>query len=142
MLMTEEQPVVLDTHVWFWLATGNPDLSSTTRKLLESISRTGTIFIPAISMWEIAMLEKLGRIELQMPTAQWLTSALAAPGLKLAPLTPEIVADSCNLPGNFHKDPADQMIVATARTLQCALITRDNSIVKYGKQGHVKTISA
>ena len=66
-----------------------------------------------------------------MPTDQWLRAVLAYPGAKLLELTPDIAADACSLPGSFHRDPADQIIVATARHYGCELVTMDQRILSY-----------
>ena len=76
------------------------------------------------------MVER-GRLRLPMAVDQWLHAALAYPGMTLLPLTPEIAADACCLPGSFHNDPADQIIVATARAHGSQLVTMDRRILAY-----------
>ena len=84
-----------------------------------------------------ANLQKAGCISLRQPTDQWMAEALASPGIMLAPLTPDILCESVMLPGDFHKDPADRMIVATARIMKANLFTRDRKILEYAQQGLV-----
>ncbi|RMI12730.1 MAG: type II toxin-antitoxin system VapC family toxin [Calditrichaeota bacterium] len=91
----------------------------------------------AISCWEIAKLVEYGRLELPCSLKEWFDQALSYPGIYLLPLTPEIAIESTQLPGNFHRDPADQIIVATARVYDCPLITSDKKILSYP---HVETI--
>ncbi len=129
--------LVLDTHVWIWLVIGDATLSADAREAIERAARTGSVLVPAISVWEVAMLESRGRIVLAAPLVQWVRAALAAPGLGLAPLEPEIAVESCRLPPPFHDDPADRMIVATARVAGATLLTRDRRILDYGGRGHV-----
>ena len=93
--------------------------------------------VSAISLWEVAKAFKLGRLTLPVELEVWLETALNYPGIKLLSLTPQIVVESTNLPGNFHKDPADQIIVATARIYDCPLLTFDEQILNYP---HVKLL--
>lgn len=84
----------------------------------------------AISCWEVAKLVELGRLRLAIPVDQWLALAIQPPAL-LLPLSPEVAVGSTQLPGTFHRDPADQMIVATARHYDCPLVTLDQRIRAY-----------
>lgn len=84
-----------------------------------------------ISCWEVAKLVENGRLQLPNPVAEWMDIALAYPGIRLTDLTLSILIESTQLPGNFHRDPADQMIVATARILQYPLLTMDTKILAY-----------
>lgn len=140
--MTSDKVLVLDTHVWYWLATGDKTLSTSARNTIDQAVTEGIILVPAICLWEIGMLVKKGRIEMHIAPIDWLNKALTGPGLSLCPLTPDIAIESCNLPGTFHQDPADKLIVATARINGATLVTKDTQILKYGRQGHVKVLSA
>jgi PIN domain nuclease of toxin-antitoxin system len=82
------------------------------------------------------MLEAKGRVHLQLPCEQWVKEALATPRLTPTPLTPEIALDSTRLPGEFHGDPADRIIVATAG-MKTRPATRDERVIRYGKQRHI-----
>ncbi len=132
--------VVLDTHVFIWLIQGSKELSLDSRKLIDSFANDHSIYVSAISLWEISMLEKAGRIVLHEPCLQWLKQAIEASGVNIANLTPDIAVESSNLPGDFHSDPADKIIVATARILQAKLITRDAKILKYSQTSHIECI--
>lgn len=134
--------IVLDTHVWIWLLIGEPELSETARRAIEDAATTGGVLVAAISIWEVAMLEAKRRLTFAKPCLQWVQQALAAPGVRLAPLTPEVAVESSRLPGSFHDDPADRMIVATARVLGATLVTRDTRLLAYGAEGHVVVIPA
>jgi len=90
-----------------------------------------------MSVWELGMLESKGRIQLGISCTQWVEKALAQPGVALAPLTPAIAIESSNLPGSFHGDPADRIIVATARALKARLLTSDKNIRAYARQRHI-----
>lgn len=87
--------------------------------------------ISAISCWEVAKLVEYNRLTLPLPVADWLDQALAYPGVHLLELTPQIAVESTQLPGTFHRDPADQIIVATARVYDCPLVTLDGRIQNY-----------
>ncbi len=84
------------------------------------------------------MLQSKGKISLHTPLQQWIKRIESLSYIKILPLTPEIAIESCELPGEFHGDPADRMIVATARVLDIPLMTRDQKIVSYGQRGYIK----
>ncbi len=134
--------IVLDTHAWIWVVAGDPALSGEARSAIEKAAAAGAVLVPAIAVWELAMLEARGRITLAKPCPEWVDDALAAPGFGLAPLTPDVAVESVRLPGPFHDDPADRMIVATARLAGARLVTRDQRILDYGARGHVAVMRA
>ena len=98
--------------------------------------------ISAITVWEIALLAKKSRIALGMDVMKWIEDALALPGLVLGALDPPIAIGSVMLPGDFHNDPADRIIIATARHHSLPLLTADQAILDYGVGGHVSVIDA
>ncbi len=87
--------------------------------------------VSAISCWEVAKLVELDRLQLTLPVLQWLERALTHSGVRLLELTPRIAVESTELPGKFHRDPADQILVATARVLSIPLLTADRKILEY-----------
>ncbi len=89
------------------------------------------IGVSIFSCWEVAKLVENKKLVLTLPVLDWLRQALAYPGVQLLPLTPEIAVESTQLPGTFHRDPADQLLVATARVLDCPMMTLDSKIVSY-----------
>ena len=103
--------IVLDTHVWVWWVQGEPRLPRVAAERIEQEEATG-IGVSAISCWEIAKLVEHDRLALPLPVEEWLTTALSYPGMELVPITPRIAVESTQLPGDFHSDPADQLIVA------------------------------
>ena len=105
--------IVLDTHIWVWWVHDDSRLPSSLRAYLNA-QETG-IGVSAICCWEVAKLVELHRITLSRPVGEWLDVALAYRGVQLLALTPRIAVESTQLPGTFHRDPADQIIVATAR---------------------------
>jgi PIN domain nuclease of toxin-antitoxin system len=128
-----EKVLLLDTHVWLWLVGGVEPLKRPVLSAVEGAARLGRIRVSAISVWEVAMLEVRGRIRLSKDCLAWVQEALSAPGTSLVPLTPDIAVESSRLPGEFHGDPADRILVATARLLGATLLTRDERILAYGK---------
>ena len=88
------------------------------------------------------MLEQRGRVALPMNVRTWVDQALSKPGITVAPLTPEIMIESVHLPGELHGDPADRMLVATARVQGATLLTKDEQLLRYSRQRHVKLIEA
>ena len=122
--------IVLDTHIWVWWIHQDDQLSKKMQSFIAQ-HETQHIGISAICCWEVAKLVERGRLRLPLPTDQWLHAALSYPGLRLLDLNPDIAADSCSLPGHFHGDPADQIIVATARHHESRLVTMDQRILSY-----------
>lgn len=120
--------IVLDTHMWVWWVHGDARLSEKQIKWLEDNEAVG-LGVSAISCWEVAKLVEYGRLGLPCSVADWFDQALAYPGIRLLDLTPRIALESTQLPAGFHRDPADQIIVATARVYSCPLLTVDTKIL-------------
>lgn len=134
--------IVLDTHVLIWLMEGEARLRPEVRTTIQSAAATRGVHVSAITPWEIALLAQKGRISFGREIAQWMDEALGLPGLCLAPITPSIAIDSVQLPGDFHADPADRLIIATSRATGFALVTADKAMLRYGSQGHVSVVRA
>jgi PIN domain nuclease of toxin-antitoxin system len=128
--------IVLDTHIWVWWVNGSAELTAGQRQALQAHIGAG-LGVSIISCWEVAKLVERGRLQLTMPVESWLEQALALPGVRLLELTPRIVVESTQLPGEFHRDPADQLIVATARIYDVPLLTADGKVLAYP---HVQTV--
>ena len=122
--------IVLDTHIWYWWAGDSHKLTRRHRELIENAVAVG-IGVSIISCWEIAKKVQIGKLELDRPVAEWLQFATANPAVQVLPLTQEIAVESCQLPGQFHHDPADELIVATARVHGLSLLTADAKILAY-----------
>ena len=130
--------IVLDTHVLLWWATQeNGRLSTAASKVLRDEMVSGEIAISSISAWEIAMLIQRKRIALAMDLREWLATVGQIAGVRFVPVDNLIAVESESLPGEFHRDPADRMIVATARKLGKPVVTMDEKIRNYP---HVRTI--
>ena len=128
--------LLLDTHIWIWWANRSNKLDKKIIRMLDN-AQSGSLHLSAISCWEVAKLVQKRKLILSEPVNLWIKSALSAPALVLEQLSPEISIESTQLPGNFHNDPADQIIVATARLHKFTLITADSLILNYQ---HVKTM--
>jgi len=130
--------VVLDTHVLVWWLNGDKKLSPKAKKaFLKYKKQEGSIKVSAICAWEIAMLVEKGRLILNMDVESWLAEVDKIPAITFIPVDVEIAIKSTKLPGAFHKDPADRMIVSLARHLAMPLLTADQEILNYQ---HVQTI--
>ena len=134
--------LLLDTHTWIWLVNGEPTLSNNARRHIEESAKDNNIFISAISCWEISLLASRERVTLNNPCLDWIKKSLFKTGIEILPITPEIAVESANLPDSFHGDPADRLIVATARVEDLLLITRDASILSYSQKKHLLTLKA
>jgi PIN domain nuclease of toxin-antitoxin system len=123
---------LLDTHVLVWWLNGDKALSSAQRRILRRASPEAPLLVCRISLWEIATLHELGRLNLTLPLRDWLEQAVAPPLVRLLDLTPAIAAEVASLPSSFHRDPADRILVATARVHGATLLTRDERILRAG----------
>lgn len=137
-----DRPVLLDTHVWVWLMEGRRGVQSEALKLMERAADASSLRVSIISAWEIAMLEAKGRLRFDVPCEEWVERAFGVPGLSLMPLTPTICVRSCRLPQEFPGDPADRLIVSTAREIGAILMTRDEAMLRYAAQGHLRAMRA
>jgi PIN domain nuclease of toxin-antitoxin system len=136
--------VLLDTCAVIWLANGDR-LSRLAADAIVAAGLSVGIFVSPVSAWEVGLLARpreRRRQPLQFlpdPKA-WFSRVMAGPGIRPAPFTPDIAIDASHLPGDMHGDPADQIIVATARHLGTAIVTRDTRILAYARRGHVAAI--
>lgn len=135
-------PLLLDTHALVWLMEGDRRLCPAARRLAEAAAKEGLLRVSAISVWEIATLESKGRISFDRDCQTWISEMLETPGLHLVPLTPEIAVQSTRLPGIIHGDPADRILIATARVLNATLLTADAKIGEYARTGHLSVARA
>lgn len=130
--------LILDTHVLLWWVNGSDSLSKVAEKAIrKTLSQGSEIIVSSITAWEVSMLIEKGRLTLSMDVESWFAEISQIDGVRFLPVDNETAIKSTVLPGNFHKDPADRMIVATARKLAVPLVTADEKIRNYE---HVKTI--
>lgn len=120
--------IVFDTHAWIWWSASSRKLPPRVRRRLDNARELG---VPAISCWEVGMLEAKRRLKLDRPARSWVTQALQMPHVELLPLEPEVAVLAAQLP-EFGGDPGDHMIVATAKILRAPLVTADERITASG----------
>jgi PIN domain nuclease of toxin-antitoxin system len=123
-------PPLLDTHAWIWWIDQDSRLGARTIAALDSLPRDQRPFLCDISLWEVAMLAERGRIELDLPLAEWLDAAAHPRSVQLVSITPPIAAAVAALPDSFHRDPADRLIVATSRVLGIPVLSHDRLIIR------------
>jgi PIN domain nuclease of toxin-antitoxin system len=128
--------ILLDTHVWIWYVDQSGRLAERHLQAIEEHRSIG-IGISAISCWEVAKLVEHRRLKLACSISSWMESALAQEEVRVLELSPRIAVESTMLPGPFHRDPADQIIVATARVHDLVLLTEDEKLTGYP---HVRTL--
>lgn len=120
--------IVLDIHVWIWWVDDHSRLKRSVRDLIDS---ENDVRVSAISLLEIATAVSVNRLVLRPSARYWLQVAQSAAQIRIQPLTDDLCLESVSLPGLFHRDPADRLIVALARTLNAPLITADSKILQY-----------
>jgi len=125
--------ILLDTCAVLWLSEGAP-MSAEARNAIAAAER----HVSPITAWEIANLARKNRIAFTMPVGAWIDRAFAAIGARQPELTTPILVESCALPGTPPDDPADRIIIATARAHQLTIVTRDSAILDYVHSGHAK----
>ena len=127
--------LLLDTHIALWLDSGDDRLRASTRALIDGCWQNGgAILLSAITVWEIALLVDTGRIDLDVPVAEWIERFLDCPGIEAVPLGHQAASRSYQLHHLEHRDPADRLLIATAIELACPLVTYDERIVRFGKK--------
>ena len=123
---------LLDTHILIWWLDQSARLSPAQQEILSAADPDSPLLVSDITLWEIATLCSLGRIQLSLPLRDWLDKAVAPPLVRRQGISPAVAADMAALPESFHRDPADRIIVATARVLGATLLTQDRRIVDSG----------
>jgi PIN domain nuclease of toxin-antitoxin system len=131
--------MLLDTHAFIWLSFGDP-MKERAVEVTGRAAADGALVLSAITVWEVGNLVRRRRIELYSPTSVWLAKATAARGIRVVPLDAEIALAATELPGEFHRDPADRFLVATARALDVPIVTRDAAILAYADAGYVRAL--
>ena len=123
---------LLDTHVLVEWFEESPRLSRRHAAVLRSADADRPLWVSEISLWEVATLVELGRIELRIPLRDWLERATAPPLVRRVGISPAVAAEVAALPLTLHRDPADRIIIASARVLGATVLTRDRRIIESG----------
>jgi len=135
------KPIILDTHIWLWLVRGDKRVNSTHfLNQIDFAQKNSKLFISIITVWEIGLLNAKNRIRLPNDCLLWVTRAIETSRVTLVPMTVETAIESSRL-DDFHGDPADRIIVATAQEHQAAIATLDKKILKYSQKHRIKTIT-
>lgn len=129
--------ILLDTHIWLWFLHDPSHLSEAATQVIEVEEAQNGLLISAISVWEVAVKTSLGKLTLPLPISDWYEQARITSGIVVEPLNPLDAIASTQLPGEFHKDPADRILVAMARRYDIPMVTCDEKILSYA---HVETI--
>jgi PIN domain nuclease of toxin-antitoxin system len=140
--MSSPESLLLDTHIWINYLNASPLLKPDLVKRIEAARSVGSVYVSIISIWETAQLVRLNRLTLNTNVTDWVENALTLPGVQLLPFTTQIAIDSVNLPAPMHKDPADRILVASARVERLTLVTRDRDILTYAKATKLACIQA
>jgi PIN domain nuclease of toxin-antitoxin system len=131
----------LDTCTCLWLTRGDPLSDASRRAIRDAQASHQGVYVSAITAWEVATLVSKGRYRLFVPAKIWFSRLLDLNGVRLATLTPDVLIDSAYLPGDPPKDPADRIIAATARHHGLLVISRDQRLISYAMQGHMRTLA-
>lgn len=129
--------IVLDTGAWIRWVTDPARLSARARSIIGAEEARQGIVVSAISVWEVAVKVALGKLVIDRDVRTWVTLASAYPGVVVHPLDPRDALESTLLPGRFHRDPADRILIALSRRLDITLVTSDRAIRRYA---HVRTV--
>ena len=121
---------LLDTHILLWWHEDRGRLSRDQQEVIAAADADSPLLISDISLWEVAMLHSLGRIRLTIPLREWLGKLASPPLVRRNGMSPAVAAELASLPDSFHRDPADRILVATARVLGATLLTRDRRITE------------
>lgn len=121
---------LLDTHAWIWWIDQDRRLGASVIAALDALPREERPYLSDISLWEVATLIERGRLSLDIPLAEWLDAAAHPRSVRIVPISTAIAAAVAELPASFHRDPADRIIVATARVLDAPILTHDKRITR------------
>lgn len=139
--MQPDPGYLFDTHALIWTIDDQP-ISAAAEAAISAAAAIGqAIHVSPITAWERGMLIAKGRLSSPLPPKTWFQNVVSSPQIAIAELTPEILTDASFLPPPLHGDPADRILIATARAYDLTLITRDRAILRYAAQGHVRAIA-
>ena len=123
---------LIDTHIWIWWVEGAPDLAVKDRDMLDALPEQYRPHLSAISLWELSILIQKRRYTPAGDLAEWLSLAAGPAAVKIEPISLSVARQLLEIPSSFHSDPADRIIVATARALGVPIFTYDKRIRQSG----------
>ena len=134
--------ILLDTHIWMWFMSGvSKALSPPLQSLIKEMVPRSGLRVSPISVWEIGVLVGKKRIAFDCNVKDWVLRSLNAPGLEIAPISPEIAIESTLFPEGIHGDPADRILLATAIDIGATLVTHDKELLAYSKKHNFPVLS-
>ncbi|MDX2191938.1 MAG: type II toxin-antitoxin system VapC family toxin [Gemmatimonadales bacterium] len=137
------EPLLLDTHVWIWILEGRSErLSGVAQRRVQLAACAGRAFVSVVSVWELGMLVRKGRVDLPEPLSRAIEASSSATGLRFVELDMETTIACDELPPAVHADPADRFLLATARQLQAHLVTCDAALLGYAEEGWLRAVDA
>lgn len=131
--------ILLDTQALVWTMEGSSKLGP---KAVQAEAESQEVIVSTISLWEISLLASRGRLVLSLPIEQWADKVVQEAGISILPVTRAIAIDAGFMPGYEHGDPGDRIVIATARSIPCPVMTSDHRILAFAKAGHVRAIDA
>jgi len=134
-------PLLLDTHTAIWLVRNEPIARAAEDAIKAVYDADGTLLASPITAWEVGLLVSLKRIDLLATPQRWFERLLSIPNVQLVELSPDVLIAASFLPGQPPRDPADRILLATARDLGAMLVTRDRAILAYAQEGHVGVVA-
>ena len=134
-------PLLLDTCAVIWLAEDRPIAAEATKVFDEAYEAGTAVYVSPITAWEIGLLISRGRLALLIKPQRWFQQLIDMLNFRLADMSVDVLISSSFLPGSPPRDPADRIMAATAREFGYTLVTRDQSLLEYGKQGHIQTLA-
>lgn len=139
--MTETSALILDTCAAIWISEDEPISPSAAQRIDRDTHERRPIYLGMWTAWERAMLSAKGKLSSPLTPKAWFDRLADRPEIEVVALTSDILINSCFLPGSVHKDPADRILIATARALDLTIVTRDEAILAYAKLGHVRALA-
>lgn len=133
--------LLLDTCAIIWMALNEPIRPEARAAMKAAMAADEKVRVSPISAWELGMLSAKGRLPTARPPSALFGEVVVTEGIRVEALSPEVLIRSSFLPGVLHSDPADRILIATARSLDLVLVTRDRAILDYAEQGHVQALA-
>jgi|ERR1043166_557008 PIN domain nuclease of toxin-antitoxin system len=134
-------PLLLDTNAAIWMMRNEPLARAAQDAINSAFQSSADVLISPITAWEVGLLVSRNRLKLLATPHGWFQRLLAIPGMRLAEFSPDILIAASFLPGTPPRDPADRILLATARDLGATLVTRDRAMIAYGEKGHVSVLA-
>lgn len=132
--------LLLDTCAVIWTGNGDPINADALAAINSNHGEGGRTYVSPFSAWELGLLVSLERLRLERPVANWFEDYVTKGRITLAEMSPRILVGSSFLPGEPSTDPADRVIIATARAMNLCIVTRDRLILEYAAEGHVQAL--